>query len=101
MDMHSCTNTRAIHVFTFGLCFCLSEGCPNKGNTPIFRTGSGKSVALKQYSIAKALVVLGGGEDGEACGGDNEFSFLKLLEKGNEDDGNAPIFHAGSGKSVV
>lgn len=44
-----------------------------------FRTGSGKSVALKQSSIAKALAVLGGGEDdddGEACGGDNEFGFL-------------------------
>jgi hypothetical protein len=34
-----------------------------------FRTGSGKSVALKQSSIAKALAVLGGGEDDDdgAC----------------------------------
>lgn len=79
MGMYSCINTRVIHVFTYGLCFCLSEGCPLYGNTPIFRTGSGKSAVLKQSSIAKALAVLGGGEDdddGEACGGDNEFGFL-------------------------
>ncbi|KAG6735265.1 hypothetical protein POTOM_062196 [Populus tomentosa] len=71
--MYSCINTRVIHVCAYGLCFCLSEGCPLYGNTPIFRTGSGKPVALKQSSIAKALAVLGGCEDGEAYGGDNEF----------------------------
>lgn len=38
---------------------------------------------------------------GEACGGENELSFSKLRKKGNEDNGNAPIFHTGSGKSVV
>ncbi|KAH8489969.1 hypothetical protein H0E87_025256 [Populus deltoides] len=83
----------------------LLQGCPKlleNGNAPIFRTGSGKSVALKQSSIAKALSVLRDDDDaGEACGGENELSFSKLRKKGNEDNGNAPIFHTGSGKSVV
>lgn len=38
---------------------------------------------------------------GEACGGDNEFNFSKLLEKGNEHNGNAPIFRTGLGKLVA
>ncbi|KAJ6401691.1 hypothetical protein OIU84_016981 [Salix udensis] len=83
----------------------LLQGCPKlleNGNAPIFRTGSGKSVALKQSSIAKALSVLRDDDDaGEACGGDNEFNFSKLLEKGNEHNGNAPIFRTGLGKLVA
>ncbi|KAJ6343075.1 hypothetical protein OIU76_004919 [Salix suchowensis] len=83
----------------------LLQGCPKlleNGNAPIFRTGSGKSVALKQSSIAKALSVLRDDDDaGEACGGDNEFNFSELLEKGNEHNGNAPIFRTGLGKLVA
>ncbi|CAK7343756.1 unnamed protein product [Dovyalis caffra] len=87
----------------------LLQGCPkllekrneDYRNAPIFCTGLGKSVALKQSSIAKALSLLGDDDDGEARGGDNEFGISKPLEKGNEDNGNAPVFRTGLGKSVV
>lgn len=58
-----------LHVFMCGPCFCVCEGCPKlleNGNAPIFRTGSGKSVALKQSSIAKALSVLRDDDDAGA-----------------------------------
>ncbi|CAI0424121.1 unnamed protein product [Linum tenue] len=75
----------------------LLEGCPKLlenakdggGSAPIFRTGSGKSVALKQSSIAKALSVLSDGDGlGEAYNGDVPSNFSNSL------------FQTASGKSV-
>ncbi|CAI0424122.1 unnamed protein product, partial [Linum tenue] len=76
-----------------------STGCPKLlenakdggGSAPIFRTGSGKSVALKQSSIAKALSVLSDGDGlgtGEAYNGDVPSNFSNSL------------FQTASGKSV-
>lgn len=51
----------------FGCVGCsklLENGDAASQGLPMFRTGSGKSVALKQSSIAKALSVLGD-EDGD------------------------------------
>ncbi|XP_038698141.1 protein BREAST CANCER SUSCEPTIBILITY 2 homolog B-like isoform X1 [Tripterygium wilfordii] len=67
----------------------------NAGNSPIFRSGLGKSVVLKQSSIAKALSVLR--DD------DNDFG---AINKGAEDAGENlcdlpnSLFHTGSGRTV-
>ena len=42
----------------------LQSGVPCVESPPMFRTGLGKSVTVKQSSIAKALSVLGGEDFG-------------------------------------
>ncbi|CAN1276940.1 Protein BREAST CANCER SUSCEPTIBILITY 2 homolog B [Linum perenne] len=75
----------------------LLEGCSklmesangDEGSTPMFRTGSGKSVVLKQSSISKALSVLGDeGVSGEA------------INRGGPGCFSNSLFQTASGKSV-
>ncbi|KAI3994358.1 hypothetical protein MKX01_012615 [Papaver californicum] len=65
----------------------------NNESPPMFRTGSGKSVAVKKSSILKALSVLGedavlNGGGGQMQGGDKGHSFSNT------------VFQTGSGKTV-
>ncbi|XP_057983241.1 protein BREAST CANCER SUSCEPTIBILITY 2 homolog B-like [Malania oleifera] len=61
------------------------------GSAPMFRTGLGKSVAVKQSSIAKALSVLGDDDctdTGQVHAGEDRYGFPNSL------------FHTGTGKMV-
>ncbi|KAJ7961167.1 Protein BREAST CANCER SUSCEPTIBILITY 2 B like [Quillaja saponaria] len=64
------------------------------GGSPMFRTGLGKSVAVKQASMAKALSVLG--EDAS-----DDAGCSMLQENCNEIVGYSPMFRTGLGKSVA
>lgn len=67
-----------MYVFVLFVLYCtgcsklLENGDEGGGEAPMFRTGLGKSVVLKQSSIAKALSVLG---DDDAV---NSGAFLSL-----------------------
>ncbi|XP_042510646.1 protein BREAST CANCER SUSCEPTIBILITY 2 homolog B-like isoform X2 [Macadamia integrifolia] len=66
----------------------ITEG---NGDLPMFRTGSGKSVAVKKSSLMKALSVLGeedAAENGEVCATEDRHSFSNSH------------FRTGSGKTV-
>ncbi|GAB4834031.1 hypothetical protein Ancab_032285 [Ancistrocladus abbreviatus] len=71
----------------------LGNGDENVDHSPMFRTGLGKSVVLKQSSIARALSVLGD----DRCDGDIGCSKTNCYE--NVVD--MPMFRSGLGKSVV
>ncbi|KAL5974706.1 hypothetical protein ACLOJK_031376 [Asimina triloba] len=59
---------------------------------PMFRTGAGKPVAVKESSMRKALLVLGEGEISDR-GPDGV--------TGESNDNGTPMFKTGSGKSVM
>ncbi|XP_010037674.2 protein BREAST CANCER SUSCEPTIBILITY 2 homolog B isoform X2 [Eucalyptus grandis] len=75
----------------------LENGDAASRSLPMFRTGSGKSVALKQSSVAKALSVLGD-EDGDDF---PDPGCSRLLENGDAALQSLPMFQTGSGKSVA
>ncbi|KAK1322189.1 hypothetical protein QJS10_CPA03g01063 [Acorus calamus] len=69
----------------------ISDGGSSKliegpGEMPMFRTGSGKSVSVKQDSMKRAISVLGEGEE---------------TVRGAVSGESLPMFRTGSGKSVV
>ncbi|CAN1276941.1 Protein BREAST CANCER SUSCEPTIBILITY 2 homolog B [Linum perenne] len=81
----------------------LLEGCSklmesangDEGSTPMFRTGSGKSVVLKQSSISKALSVLGD-EGVSGCA----FYAGEAINRGGPGCFSNSLFQTASGKSV-
>ncbi|KFK24669.1 hypothetical protein AALP_AA8G009600 [Arabis alpina] len=84
----------------------LLQGCSklvepeetSSGEIPMFRTGLGKSVALKQSSIAKAKSILA---DNKAAYSDLHSTGCSNLQKRDVDRAGAlPMFSTASGKSV-
>ncbi|XP_010519117.1 PREDICTED: protein BREAST CANCER SUSCEPTIBILITY 2 homolog B-like isoform X2 [Tarenaya hassleriana] len=74
----------------------LLQGCSKllePEETPMFRTGSGKSVSLKESSISRAMPILA--HDTVATSGCS-----KLHEKEGDGAGTLPLFRTASGKSV-
>ncbi|KAF6146912.1 hypothetical protein GIB67_036631 [Kingdonia uniflora] len=71
----------------------LENNGGNNESVSMFRTGSGKSVPVKESSISKALSVLG--EDGGTNGGSS-----KLVENNGGGGQSFSMFKTGSGKSV-
>lgn len=59
------TRSLTSSLFSFSLAEVLKPPCSNSGNydVPMFQTGSGKSVLVKQSSISRALSVLQAGDD--------------------------------------
>ncbi|VVB12843.1 unnamed protein product [Arabis nemorensis] len=68
------------------------------GEIPMFRTGLGKSVALKESSIAKAKSILA--HDKVAFSGTGERDFQNLQKRQVDTAGTLPMFSTASGKSV-
>ncbi|XP_065852244.1 protein BREAST CANCER SUSCEPTIBILITY 2 homolog B [Euphorbia lathyris] len=100
-------NAAAIQPFSSGtrlpsMADLLLQGCSklaendneDVGRAPMFRTGLGKSVALKQSSIARALSVLGDNDDVAISSGENRAT-------DNVSGVTNSLFCTGSGKSVI
>ena len=78
-----------VDLFLQGCSEVLKNGGPCVESPPTFRTGLGKSVTVKQFSIAKALSTLGGidfgagSQDHDRDGGCGFFLILfsRLVQK--------------------
>ncbi|XP_021288995.1 protein BREAST CANCER SUSCEPTIBILITY 2 homolog B isoform X1 [Herrania umbratica] len=72
----------------------IENGDAGVGKCPMFRTGLGKSVALKESSIAKALSILGDDD------GDTTVSASEVVPRNNGFGCSNSLFQTGSGKMV-